>query len=458
MEEQMKSRKFREYDPDQTLLMPPSLEEWLPDGHLARFVSDVVDGLDLTEMRSSYDSPEGKGAPPYHPRMLLKVLVYGYATGTFSTRKLAAKCVDDVGYRYLSAQQAPDFRTFIKFRSRHLEFFRNIFIQVVDFAQESGLVKLGHLSIDGTKVKANASKHKAMSYSHMVSKEPELRRQIEELIERAKAIDEAEAEEYGDWDGHSLPDHLRNRQDRLRAIQAAKKRIEARAKRRAEDEEQRRASEAEERKAQGKKPKRYRKPPDPTPKGREQDNFTDHESRIMRDGATKGYIQGYNAQVGVDAEHQIIVAAEVGDNASDVGELLPMIDAAVANTGMHLGVVTADGGYKSDENFAGLDERGVDGYVACGREAYDPRVRCPRGRLPKGATRQDRMERKLLTKRGRSIYRKRKYTVEPVIGWIKACVGFREFSLRGLSKAAAEWQLVCLALNIRRMGQMGSPC
>ena len=279
----MQSRKFRDYDPDQTLLMPPSLDEWLPDGHLARFVSDVVDGLDLTEMLASYDSPESKGAPPYHPRMLLKVLIYGYATGTFSARKLAAKCIDDVGYRYLSAQQTPDFRTFIKFRTRHLEFFGNMFVQVVGFAQESGLVKLGHLSIDGTKVKANASKHKAMSYSRMVTKEPELRRQIKELIGRGKAIDEAEDEENGDGDGYILPKYLKSRQGRLRAIQAAKKRIEARAKLRAEDEEQRRESEAEERKGQGKKPKCYRKASDPSPKGKEQDNFTDSESRIMRD-------------------------------------------------------------------------------------------------------------------------------------------------------------------------------
>ncbi len=453
----MNSRKFRDYDQDQMLLMPPALDEWLPDGHLARFVSDVVEGLDLAGLLASYDSPEGKGAPPYHPRMLLKVLIYGYATGTFSARRLAAKCVDDVGFRFLSAQQTPDFRTFIKFRARHLDFFNSLFLQVVGFAQESGLVKLGHLSIDGTKVKANASKHKAMSYSHMIKKEAELKAQIRELIEKAKAIDEAEDEEYGDWDGYSLPEHLRSKEGRLRAIEEAKKRIEGRAQQKAKEEGDRREAEAAEREARGEKPKKYRKAPDPTPKGKEQDNFTDPESRIMRDGATKGYIQGYNAQVGVDAEHQIIVAADVGDNAADARELLPMIDAAMTATGEEPGVVTADAGYKSDADFAGLAERGIDGYMACGRETYDPRVACPRGPLPKNATREDHMARKLLTKKGRSVCRKRKHIAEPVIGWIKACLGFRQFSLRGLRKTKAEWLLVCLALNIRRMGLMGSP-
>ena len=453
----MSWRRFRDYDPDQDLLLPPSLLDWLPDGHLALFVSDVIDGLDLSEMLASYDSPEGKGAPPYHPQMLLKVLVYGYATGTFSSRKLAAKCVDDVGFRYLSAQQTPDFRTFIKFRSRHLEFFRGVFVQVVEFARESGLVKMGHLSIDGTKVKGNASKHKAMSYGHMLKYERKLRREIDELLKHAEAIDEAEDKEYGDGDGYSLPEQLRDRRKRLQVIGEARKRIEERAKRRAEAEQERREKEAEARREEGKKPKRYRKPPSTKPKAKEQENFTDPESRLMRDGATKGYIQGYNAQVGVEGSHRIIVAVEVGNNAADVGSLLPVLDASVENTGECPDEVSADSGYKSEENFAGLEDRGVDGYIACGREVYDRRIGCPRGRIPKDATLTDRMARKLLTKHGRGVYGKRKHISEPPIGWIKSVLGFRQFSLRGLEKVAAEWNLVCLALNIRRMGQMGSP-
>jgi transposase len=453
----MSSRRFREYDLDQGLLLPPSLEDWLPDGHLAFFISDVVDGLDVSRMLADYESPDGKGAPPYHPRMLLKVLIYGYATGSFSSRKLAAKCIDDVGFRYLAAQQMPDFRTFIKFRSRHLEFFRDVFVQVVEFARESGLVKMGHLSIDGTKVKANASKHKAMSYGHMLAQERKLKDEIEGLLQRAQALDEREDEEYGDDDGHSLPKELRRREDRLRVIREAKQRIEERAQVRAEEEEQRREKEAEERKSRGEKPKRYRKVPERKPKAKEQENFTDRDSRIMRDGATKGYVQGYNAQVGVDSAHQIIVAAEVGNNAADVGRLLPVLDAAAQNTGEWPGVLSADSGYKSEENFAGLAERSVDGYSACGREVYDRRVRCPRGRTPQGATLTDRMARKLLTKRGRAVYRKRKHLSEPVIGWIKSVIGFRQFGLRGQAKVAGEWMLVCLAVNLRRMGQVGSP-
>ncbi len=448
----MESRKFRPYDQSQCLLLPPSLREWLPDGHLAVYISDVVDGLDLRALIADYDSPEGKGAPPYHPRMLLKVLIYGYATGVFSSRKLAARCVEDVGFRYLSAQQVPDFRTFIKFRSRHIERFRGLFVQVVAMSRELGLVKLGHLSIDGTKVKANASKHKAMSYKRMLSEERKLRDEIDDLLARAGAVDEAEDTRYGeDGSGESIPAELGRREQRLAAIRAARGRLEARARARAAEESTRREGEAEEREQSGETPKRYRKDPDPVPKAKEQENFTDPESRIMRDGATKGFVQAYNGQLAVDAKHQIIVAEVLDNNASDSGKLLPMVDAAVANAGGKPGYVTADGGYKSESNFAGLDEREVDGYVACGREVYDPGVKCPRGRIPKDATLTERMARKLLTKRGRGRYRKRKHTVEPVIGWIKSVVGFRQFSLRGQRKASGEWALVTTALNLRRM-------
>jgi len=360
--------------------------------------------------------------------------------------------VEDVGFRYLSAQQSPDFRTFIKFRSRHIERFRGLFVQVVELSRELGLVQLGHLSIDGTKVKANASKHKAMSYKRMLSEERKLRGEIDDLLARAGAVDEAEDARYGaSSSGESIPAELSRREQRLSAIGAARGRLEARARARAAEEAKRREEEAEEREESGEAPKRYRKDPDPEPGASEQENFTDPESRIMRDGATKGFVQAYNGQLAVDAKHQIIVAAELDNNASDGGKLLPMVDAAVANAGGKPGYMTADGGYKSEENFAGLDEREVDGYVACGREVYDPRIACPRGRIPKGATRTDRMARKLLTKRGRRRYRKRKHTVEPVIGWIKSVVGFRQFSLRGQRKASGEWALVTTALNLRRM-------
>jgi len=458
LEVRVEDRKFRPYDQSQCLLLPPSLREWLPDGHLAVYISDVVDGLDLRELIADYDSPEGKGAPPYHPRMLLKVLVYGYATGVFSSRKLASRCVEDVGFRYLSAQQEPDFRTFIKFRSRHIERFGGLFVQVVELSRELGLVKLGHLSIDGTKVKANASKHKAMSYKRMLSEERKVRDEIDYLLARAGAVDEAEDARYGeDGSGESIPAELARREKRLEAIHAARGRLEERARERAEAEAKRREEEAEERVKSGKRAKRYRKDPDPVPKAKEQENFTDPESRIMRDGATKGFMQAYNGQLAVDGSHQIIVAEELDNNASDSGKLLGMVDAAAANMGSKPGYVTADGGYKSERNFAGLDGRKVDGYVACGREVYDPGIECPRGRIPRDATLTDRMARKLLTKKGRQRYRKRKHTVEPVVGWIKSVLGFRQFSLRGQRKASGEWALVTTALNLRRMAVLCRP-
>jgi transposase len=447
----METRTFRAYDQAQDLLLPPSLRDWLPPGHLAYYISDVVDQFDLTAFVEEYAAPDGKGAPPYHPALLLKVLVYGYATGVFSARKLARKCIEDVAFRFLAAQQTPDFRTLIKFRRRHLDRFQALFVQVVEFARELGLVQLGHLSIDGTKVKANASKHKAMSYQRMLEQEERLRAEIAALLAQADAVDTAEEAAPERPDGQTLPAELARREARLQAISAARARLEARAGERAQAETTRRAEEAASRAAAGERPPRYRQPPPATPGAREQDNFTDPESRIMRDGSTKGFVQAYNCQVGVDATAHLIVATAVGNNAADVGQLLPVIDQATATVGASPAKVTADAGYKSEANFAGLDARGIDGYVACGREVYDPRVRAPRGRIPTAATRTERMARKLVTKRGRAIYRLRKHLAEPVIGWVKAVVGFRQFSLRGLHSVTGEWTLVCLALNLRRM-------
>jgi transposase len=447
----METRTFRPYDQAQDLLLPPSLRDWLPAGHLAYYISDVVDQLDLGAFVGDYASPEGKGAPPYQPALLLKVLLYGYATGVFSARKLSRKCIDDVAFRFLAAQQTPDFRTLIKFRRRHLDRFQALFVQVVELARELGLVKLGHLSIDGTKVKANASKHKAMSYQRMLEQEQRLRAEIAALLAEAEAVDTAEEAEPDRADERTLPAELARREQRLQAIAAARARLEARARERAQAEATRRAQEATEREAAGEPPKRYRHPPAATPGAREQDNFTDPESRIMLDGGTKGFVQAYNCQVGVDATAQLIVATAVGNNAADVGALLPMVDQTTATVGQVPTVLTADGGYKSEANFTGLEERGIDAHVACGREVYDPQVRAPRGRIPTAATRTERMARKLVTKRGRALYRLRKHIVEPVIGWVKAVLGFRQFSLRGLGPVAAEWTLVCLALNLRRM-------
>jgi transposase len=450
----MGERRFRAYERHQDLLLPPSLEEWLPQEHLARFIGDTIDALDLRDWELAYATQTGSGAPPFHPVMMLKVLVYGYATGTFSSRKLAAKCVDDVAFRYLAGQARPDFRSLLKFRKRHLKRFARLFVQVVQLAREAGLVKLGRIAVDGSKIKANASKHKAMSYERMCETEKNLTEEIHGLIERAKAVDAEEEREYGDADGYSLPDALAHRERRLATIQAAKARLEERARQRAEAEKERREAEALEREEQGEKPKRYNKEPDLDPKPKEQENFTDPESRIMRDGATKGFVQAYNTQIAVDDAHQIIVATDLDNQACDQGHFVPVLDAVKENTGTYPDEALADAGYKSEETFKALDDYPTEAYVACGREAYDPRVPCPAEPLPEDATATQHMERKLLTPNGRKIYRKRKSIVEPVFGWIKNVLGFRQLSLRGQANARGEWHLVCLALNLRRMAAM----
>lgn len=450
----MSERKFIGYTLDQDFLLPPSLLDWLPEDHLAFFISECVDSFDLSEWEASYASETGSGAPPFPPRMMLKVLLYGYSVGVFSSRKLATRCVEDIAFRYLAGQLRPDFRSILKFRKRHLERFGQLFVQIVQLAQESGLVTLGRIAIDGSKVKANASKHKAMSYKHMCDQEEKLRKEIAEILERAEAIDEKENKALGDYNGYSLPDALAHRQGRLETIQAAKARLEERAEERARQEKERREVEAREREEQGEKPKRYRKEPDSVPKAKEQENFTDPDSRIMKDGATKGFVQGYNAQIAVDEKAGIIVAADLNNEASDSRQLLPVIEAVKENTGAYPAETLADAGYKSESNFEALDSHPTEAYVSCGRESYDPRIECPKGPIPQEATHTERMERKLKTKQGRNTYRKRKGMVEPVFGWIKQVMGFRQVSLRGQDNVRAEWNLACGALNLRRMARM----
>lgn len=434
------STSFRPYHPDQSLLLPPSPREWLPEDHLAFFVSDTVDALDLSAFYERYEG-DGRRNQPFDPRMMVKLLVYGYATGTFSSRKIAAKLQEDVAFRVLSAGNCPAHRTIAEFRQRHLSEFESLFIQVVRMAGELGLIKLGTIAVDGSKVKANASKRKAMSYGRMVQEEKRLKREIRAILQRAQKTDVREDVEFGpDFRGDELPEELARRQSRLQQIQAAKKRLEAR------QEEADRAS--------GRSPDDEDKPGKPGPKfkrrfGRPpehtQDNFTDPDSRIMKD--SKGFEQCYNAQIAVDADAQMIVATGVIQTPSDQPELLPMIDKVQAITGQRPGRVLADAGYRSEKNLRELQERGIDGYVAIGRDNGKP----PTFRAEQAATLQ--MARKLRTKRGRARYRQRKWIAEPVFGWIKSCVGFRSFSLRGREKVTAEWCLVGLAMNLRRLNE-----
>ena len=427
---------FEPYEPDQVHLLPATPRDWLGEGHLAHFISDTVDQLDLSPFLNRYEGrASGKGQKAYHPRMMLKLLVYSYCVGIFSSRKIMAALCDLVPLRYLAAGNDPGHRTIARFREQNLEPFQSAFVEVVRIARETGLVTMGTLAVDGSHVKANASKHKAMSYKRMKQSEKKLQAEIKKITQMATQIDAAEDAEFGpDFRGDELPKELKRREDRLKKIQEAKRRLEAEQE--AEDQ----------RTGRGEKGRDLKRPRG-VPPDTKQSNFTDPESRIMSKGG-KSFEQCYNAQSAVDGAQRIIVAAKVGTNAADVGALLPMVDAARKNTGVKPKRVLADAGYKSEENLLGLEERGNDGYIAQGRGERIPGDVDP----SKPATR--RMARKLRTQVGREQYKRRKGLAEPPFGWIKNVLGFRSFSMRGLAKANGEWSLVCLAVNLRRMHRM----
>jgi transposase len=433
-------REYRRYEPDQTLLLPPSLRDWLSEDHLAFFISDTIDALDLSAFEARYGDA-GPGNQAFDPRMMLKVLVYAYATGTFSSRKIAAKLEEDVAYRVLAADNFPAHRTISDFRQRHLPEFRDLFVQIVQTAQEVGLVKLGTVAVDGSKVKANASKHKAMSYKRMKEEEKRLRKEIRELLGRAKRTDSEEDKQYGkDLRGDELPVELTRREDRLRTIQAARQRLEARQQE-IDQEEGREPGDQDRTGKPGRPFKRAFGEPEETA----QENFTDPDSRIMKRGSS-GFAQCYNGQIAVDEAEQIIVATEVTQSASDVQELIPLMEQIKQATGAYPEKALADAGYRSESNLKSLEDRGIEGFVAFGREKNgvqkepDP---------ANGAT--CRMAKKMKTARAQKHYRKRKYLGEPPFAWIKSVMGFDQFSLRGAKKTTSEWDLACLAANLRRM-------
>jgi len=424
-------------------LLPPSPSDWLSEDHLAYFVSEVVDHLDLTGFYARYEG-DGRRNSPYEPSMMLKVLVYAYATGVFSSRKIARKLEEDVAFRVLSASNFPDFRTVNRFRQQHLEEFQNLFVQVVRMARELKLLKLGTLAVDGSKVCANASKHKAMSYGRMKQEEERLRQEIAALLEQAEAADQAEDLQYGvDQRGDELPAELQRREERLRQIQEAKRRLEQRQR---EADREAGRSEDDDNHASGVRPqggrskfkRKFGEVPD-----KQQDNFTDPESRIMKTG--DGFQQSYNGQAAVDGDSQLIVANAVEQNAADNGFLLPMTEAARANAGRRPARVLADAGYGSEDNFQRLRDGKITGYVSLGREGKAGRPVNPAHLATLS------MKKRLGSKRGKAWYKRRKAIVEPVFGWIKEALGFRRFSLRGCEKAGAEWNLICTAVNLRRM-------
>lgn len=434
---------FLPYEPNQDFLLPPALSEWLPENHLAYFVSETVDRLDLKKFYERYEG-DGRRNQPYHPAMMAKVLIYGYATGVFASRKIAQKLYEDIAFRFLGAGNFPKHRTICDFRAQHLVEFTDLFVQVVQLAKELGFTKLGTIALDGTKLHANANKHKAMSYGRMKEQEPELKQQIKEIkarLERARAVDAHDDARWGESQAEEdLPAEIKRREDRLAKIEAAKSRIEARQ---AEaDREHGRHRDDEQR--PGKGAGRPFSRPFGVPEDKAQDNFTDPESRIMKMGNT--YEQCYNAQAAVDAENQIILATGLTNNAADNGQLLPMLETVQNNLGKLPERVLADCGYRSEEGFVALEKKGIEGLIALGREGKD------QGPIDaKAYPASARMSERLASPEGKAHYRRRKAVVEPVFGWVKHALGFRQFSLRGLSKVLGEWNLVCLAVDLRRM-------
>jgi len=428
-------KSYRPYYPDEELLLPPSLRDWLPENHLAYFVSDVADNLDLSGMDAVYGN-EKRGQPPYDPLMMTKVLLYGYCVGVFSSRRIERRLVEDIAFRVLAAGNQPNFRTISDFRKIHLGTLEGLFEQVLKIALEAGAMKVGRVAVDGTKVKANASKHKAMSYDRMQEKEKQLKAEVKQLLAQAEAADAAEDQQYGkDRRGDELPAELQRRETRIKKIQEAKRAVEQRARDKAV--------------AEGADPQQA------TPKDKDQNNFTDPQSRIMK--GADGIVQAYNAQAAVEPKLQLIVGQTVTQAANDKEQLMPMLATMEEQSGQRPDDVLADSGYCSEKNLEALDseenpQRRIDGYIATERQKHDEyKEPCPKGPLPKGATRVDRMRRKLKTKAGKAVYAARKAIVEPVFGQIKQARGFRQFLLRGIDKVRGEWSMVCLTHNILKM-------
>jgi transposase len=423
-------KRYKTYEPEQSILFPPNIKDWLPEDHLANFVSDVVDQLDLSAIEAVYEK-DFRGQPPYNPRMMTKLLLYGYCVGIFSSRRIQRALIEDIPFRVLAAGNQPDFRTISDFRKIHLQALQGLFEQVLGMALKAGAIKLGRVALDGSKVKANASKHKAMSYERMTKKEQEIRKEVRELLKKAEREDAREDKLYGrDRTGDELPEELRRRDTRLAKIREAKQALEEEAKEKA--------------KAEGKDPKKAK------PEDKKQRNFTDPESRIMK--GSDGFVQAFNGQAAVEQSFQLIVGQAVTQEVNDKQQIQPMVETIKKQSGQLPEELLADAGYCSEENIEYLNKKGIDSYIATGRKKHGKPIEpCKPGPLPQGATVVDKMRRKLQTKPGRAIYAARKAIVEPVFGQIKQCRGFRQFLLRGISKVRAEWALVCLTHNILKM-------
>jgi transposase len=446
------SSNFKSANRHQPYLFPPSLQDWLPEDHLARFVVDIVAQLNLRPLSEAY---AGKGSKAYHPDVLLSLLFYGYATGVFSSRKIEQATYDSVAFRFISANTHPDHDTIATFRKRFLDQLQPLFVQILMLAREMGLLKLGKVSLDGTKVKANASKHHALSWEHACELERQLQAEVQELMRLAEKADvEEQALDM------NIPEELSRRQDRLAAIASAKEKIEQRAAERYAREKQEYDEKAAAREAKakqsGKKPHgREPKPPEPGPRKKDQVNLTDEESRIMP-SSDKGFVQAYNAQAAVDVDTMLIVESHVSQAPNDKQEINPALS-SLASLPEELGeveVILADAGYYSDSNVTACEEAGMEPFIPPRREKHNQplaeRFAGP-GPLPPEADPISKMKHKLKTADGRVLYAKRKCTIEPLFGIIKHVMGFRQFLLRGFKAVTGEWTLVSIAWNIKRM-------
>lgn len=444
-------KTYRPWNPDQQWLLPPSVHDWLPENDLVYFILDTVNELDISAITAKYEHEE-RGYPPYNPRMMVALLFYAYCRGIFSSRKIMQACEERLTFRVIVGDDIPNWRTISDFRKLHLKELEQLFVQVLQLCQKAGLVKLGHIALDGTKVKANASRHKAMSYGRIKQEEKRLKEEIHQLLSQAEAVDQQEDQAYGlDHRGEELPKELARRESRLKRIQQAKKALEAEVKAAAEQAQTQREEHLKKHgEAQCGRPA---KAVSEVPEDKKQYNFTDPESKIMK-VSNKGWDQCANAQAAVDSHKQIIVACDVTDQTNDKQQFEPMLQKAQQNIGedKRIKAVSSDTGYYSESNVEYAQDKRIDAYIATEKVKHNaPVAAAPRGRMPKDLTVNQKMARKLRTKKGRETYSKRKSIVEPVFGQIKRARGFLQFSLRGLEKMRGEWSLVCLTHNLLKL-------
>lgn len=435
------------------MLLPPSLMDWLPKGHLVYFLLDVVEQLDLSNIYGSYQG-DGRGQPPYEPGMMTALLLYAYCTGVPSSRQIEKKTYEDVPFRVIAANRHPDHDSICEFRKRHLKALADLFLQTLRLCQQAGLVKLGHVALDGTKIKANASKHKAMSYGRMKKTKDELEKEIEGLLKNAEAVDKEEDNKYGKGKkGWDLPDELKRKETRLAKIKEAMSALEEEARQKESGKQKAKEEEIKQKQTHKSQSSSVE------PKDSAQRNFTDPDSRIMKVSSTNSFDQCYNGQAVVDDSFQVIVAANLSQNANDMDEVEPILDILEQNLGgiPQKTAITTDAGYFSETNLMLFEDALLNPFMATQKMKHGEVLPPVRGRIPNDMTPKDRMRRKLSTKKGQEIYSKRKSTVEPVFGQIKQAMGLRQFLLRGYENVSAEWQIWCLSHNLLKLHRHGGP-